>query len=168
MERCGDMNQPNSPSAVVVDAVVIDANVLIGICTKETKEPTARAALADYITRKWKFYAPNVIVPEFLHIACKKVDEGKLTAAQYEKAVEDFNDYMAVILTPPAGDVPLIKRASEIRKGYGCSRTSDAIYLALAEELSQNGSVELLTFDAGMVNQAAKNAQAVKVNLLPV
>ena len=96
------------------------------------------------------------------------MDEGKLTAAQYEKAVEDFNDYMAVILTPPAGDVPFIKRASEIRKSYGCSRTSDAIYIALAEELSQNGSVELLTFDAGMVNQAAKNAQSVKVNLLPV
>ncbi|MGH9799158.1 MAG: type II toxin-antitoxin system VapC family toxin [Blastocatellia bacterium] len=148
--------------------MVIDANVLIGICTKETKEPTARAALADYITGKWKFYAPNVIVPEFLHIACKKVDEGRLTAAQYETAVEDFNDYMAVILTPPAGDAAFIKRASEIRAGYGCSRTSDAIYLALAEELAQNGSIELLTFDAGMVNQAATNATAVKVNLLPV
>jgi predicted nucleic acid-binding protein len=102
------MSQPNR-----IDAVVIDANVLIGICTKETKEPTARAALANYITRKWKFYAPNAIIPEFLHIACKKIDEGKLTAAQYEKAVEDFNDYMAVVLTSPDGDAMLIKRASE-------------------------------------------------------
>lgn len=151
-----------------VDAVVIDANVLIGICTKETKEPTARTALADYITRKWKFYAPNAIIPEFLHIACKKLDDGQLTEIQYEKAIEDFNDYMAVILTTPNGDTALIKRASEIRTGYGCSRTSDAIYIALAEELSQNGSVELLTFDVGMVNQVAKNAPSVTVNLLPV
>lgn len=157
------MSQPTQ-----TDAVVIDANVLIGICTKETKEPTARAALADYIARKWKFYAPNVIVPEFLHIACKKLDEGTLTASQYKTAVEDFADFMAVILTPPAGDAVFIKRASELRTGYGCSRTSDAIYLALAEELARNGNVELLTFDVGMVNQAARNSTTVKVNLLPV
>ncbi|MBP6823445.1 MAG: type II toxin-antitoxin system VapC family toxin [Acidobacteria bacterium] len=161
------MSQPNSPSAVIIDAVVIDANVLIGICTKETKEQTARTALASYITRKWKFYAPNAIIPEFLHIACKKVDEGKLTVAEYEKAVEDFNDYMDVIFTPPNGDAPLIKRASEIRQGYGCSRSSDSLYVALAEELSKHGSIELLTFDAGLVNQAAKNAPSVKIHLLP-
>jgi len=45
------MSQPTQ-----TDAVVIDANVLIGICTKETREPTARAALADYIARKWKSF----------------------------------------------------------------------------------------------------------------
>lgn len=40
--------------------------------------------------------------------------------------------------------------------------------LALAEELAQSGAAELLTFDGGMVNQAAKNAPTVKINLLPV
>ncbi len=120
------MSQPSK-----LDAVVIDANVLIGICTKETKEQSARPALADYVAKKWKFHAPNVIIPEFLHIACKKVDEGKLTVAEYETAIDDFNDYMMVVLTPPNSDAPFIKRASEIRKGYGCSRSNDAIYLAL-------------------------------------
>ena len=149
------------------DAVVIDANVLLGICTKESKEPIARTALTDYITQNWKLYAPNVIVSEFLYIACKKVDAGQMTEAQYQTSIEDFRDFMAVIQTPLAGDTPFIKRASEIRASYGCSRTSDAIYLAFAEELAKNGSVELLTFDAGLVNQAAQNAHTVKINLLP-
>jgi predicted nucleic acid-binding protein len=156
------MSQVSSPSNVVV----IDANVLIGICTKETKAPTALAALADYIKRDFKFYAPSVIVSEFLYVACKKVDDGSLTAAQHDNAIEDFNDYMNTVTT--AADVSLIKRAAEIRKGYGCSRSSDAIYLALAEELTASFNVEIVTFDAGIVNQAGKNTKLVKVNLLPV
>ncbi len=38
---------------------------------------------------------------------------------------------------------------------------------ALRSKRNRPGIVELLTFDAGMVNQAARNASAVKVNLLP-
>lgn len=156
------MSQPTKS-----DAVVVDANVLIGICTKESKEPVARAAITSYITKNWKIYAPNVIVSEFLYIACKKVDAGQMTAAQYQTSIEDFCDYMAVIQTPPAGDTPFIKRSSEIRVGYGCSRSSDGIYLALSEELAKSGNVEILTFDIGMVNQTAKHVASVKVNLLP-
>jgi hypothetical protein len=55
------MSRPNNPNAVV-----IDANVLLGICTKEPKEAVARAALANYSTQAWTFHAPNAIVVEFL------------------------------------------------------------------------------------------------------
>jgi hypothetical protein len=37
-------------------AVVIDANILISICSKEPSEAAAKAALADYIARNWAFY----------------------------------------------------------------------------------------------------------------
>jgi len=38
----------------------------------------------------------------------------------------------------------------------------------LAEELALSGKVELLTFDKGFLNQSAKNAPTVTVNLLPI
>jgi len=61
----------------------------------------------------------------------------------------------------------LIARAEEIRGGYSCRRSADGLYIALAEELSQSVPTELLTFDEDLPKQAAKNAPAVKVNLLP-
>lgn len=104
---------------------------------------------------------------EVLSIFCKKLQDGLIDAATHQQAVEDFNDYMSVILPPPNGDAALIIRAEETRAGYGCSRSADGFYIALAEELGKAGTTELLTFDKGMVNQAAKNAPTVKVHLLP-
>jgi predicted nucleic acid-binding protein len=89
-----------------------------------------------------------------------------LTQSKYEKAIEDFQDYMSGILTPPGGDAALIKRATKIQRDYGCSHATDCLYIALAEELTAKGVVELLTFDKGLVNQAASNAPTVRVNLL--
>lgn len=158
------MSQPSSRAG----AVVIDVNVLLAICTKEPKEQTARVALADYATKNWQFYAPGIIVGEFLFIACQKVQNGALAEAAYDKAVEDFKDYLTIIFPPPGGEASLIVRAEEIQSGYGCSRSADCLYVALTEELATSGAAELLTFDGGMVNQAAKNAPTVKINLLPV
>ena len=57
-------------------------------------------------------------------------------------------------------------RANEIRASYSCRRTADGIYSALAEELTQTGPTELLTFDGDLPRQAARNAPTVKVRLL--
>lgn len=157
------MSRSNSPGSVV-----IDANVLLAICTREPKETTARTALLDYATRNWTFHAPGVISGEFLFIICQKLLGGVLTQGDYDKAVEDFGDYMRVILPPPGGEAALMLRAKEIQSGYGCSRSTDSLYIALAEELLMSGLAELLTFDAGIVNQVAKNAPTVKVNLLSI
>lgn len=75
---------------------------------------------------------------------------------------------MAATLTPPGGDISLIDRAKEIQSGYGCSRSADCLYIAFAEELAKTGAAELLTFDKGAVNQVAKHAPTITVNLLPV
>lgn len=158
------MSQPIPTSS---SAVVIDANILIAICSQEPTYVTAEQALADYTAKNWTFYAPGAIVMEVLFILCKKLQDGLINAATHKQAVEDFNDYMSVILPPPNRDAALIIRAEEARAGYGCSRSADGFYIALAEELGKTGTTELLTFDKGMVNQAAKNAPTVKVNLLP-
>jgi predicted nucleic acid-binding protein len=156
------MNQPNSPGAVVVDS-----NVLISICSKETSHPTVEQALADYATKKWVFYAPGVIVAEVLFVLCRKLSDGSLTAVAYDEAIEMLKDHLAVILPPPRGDAALVQRAREIQTGYSCLHSADCLYVALTEELAASGAAEFVTFDKRVVNVAAKNAPTVKVNLLP-
>ena len=150
-------------------SVVIDANVLIGLCAKEPdKFMTAETALQDYATQGWVFYAPHVIVSEVLYVLCNKLQNGLLTPSTYEEAIENFRDQMSAILPPPNGDASLIVRAKEIQANYGCSHSADGLYLALTEELGMNGATEFLTFDKGVPNQVATNAPSVKVNLLPI
>lgn len=147
-------------------AAVIDASILVSIASKET--PThlpAEAAFKAYSQNGWEFFAPNVIVPEVMFALCQKLTGELLTGPEYEQAVESFLDYMTIISTRDDG-TDLVKRAIEIREGYGCSRSSDGLYIALAEDLAKTRTVELFTLDRGMVNQAAKNAPSVVVKVL--
>jgi predicted nucleic acid-binding protein len=159
------MSQPTQSNA---GAVVIDANILISICSKEPSEATARAALADYTARNWAFYSPSVILSEVLFALCRKLQDGAIDPTAYKKAVEDFKlSFLPAISPPPNGDAALLMRAEEIRSGYSCLHTTDGFYLALTEELVRRGAAEFLTFDKRVVNVAASNAPSVKVNLLP-
>ncbi len=150
-------------------AVVPDANVLISLCAKEkdTYQP-AKTAFDNYINKGFEFFAPQVMVAEVIFVLCQKLHIGELTQPTYEKAVKTFKDYMSFISAAPNGEASLIERCVEIRAGYGCSRSSDSLYIALAEELSKTRPTELLTFDKGFINQAAKNAATVTVNLLSI
>ncbi len=96
---------------------------------------------------------------------CQKLTAGVLTEAEYEKAIESFLDYMTIISTPD-NETDLVKRAVEIRESYGCSRSSDSLYIAHVEDLAKTRIAELLTFDRGMINQAAKTAPTVTVKVL--
>ena len=73
---------------------------------------------------------------------------------------------MQGILPSPRGDASLITRAEEVRSGYGCSRSADGIYIALAEDLSKTGPTKLLTFDQDLENQVKQNAPTVSVHLI--
>jgi len=150
-------------------AVVTDANILIAICSKEQQTyQIAKDAFDEYARQGAEFFAPNVIVAEVLFVLCRKLDAKILTEAEHEKAVGFFQDYLTIISLSPNGEAALIKRAEKARIGYGCSRTSDGLYIALVEELAQNRPTEFLTFDAGFTNQVTKNAPGVKVNPLPI
>ena len=151
------------------NAVVPDANILIALCTKEDLTfQIAEKAFDKYVQDGCEFFAPNIIVAEVLYVLCGKLAQGILTASEHEKAVEFFTDYMSAVSLPENGESSLIKRAEEIRETYGCSRASDSLYIALAEELTKTRPTELLTFDKGFVNQAAKNAPTVQINLLTI
>ncbi len=156
------MSQPSNPGAVVVDS-----NVLVSICSKETTHPTAQQALSNYTAKGWAFYAPGVVVAEALFVLCRKLSDGNLTAPDYDKAIVLLKRHLAVILPPPNGDAALTQRAKEIQSGYSCLHSADCLYLALTEEFVKSGLAEFLTFDKRVVNVAAKNAPTVKVNLLP-
>jgi predicted nucleic acid-binding protein len=147
-------------------AAVIDSNVLIAICSKEPTFTIADHTLQEYAAKGFTFYAPSVIVSEALYALCNKLHSGTLTSITYDEAVENFQDQMAAILSPPHGEASLIRRAKEIRTGYGCSRSSDSIYIALAEELSGVGPTKLLTLDQALENQVKHNAPTVSVHLL--
>lgn len=101
-----------------------------------------------------------------LYILCQKHQSKNLTNQSYKEAIENFRDQMKAIKT--VADKVLIKRATEIQKDYGCSRSADSLYIALAEHLSKSNTVEILTFDNGFTNQIAKNAPIVKVKVLPI
>lgn len=148
------------------DAVVVDASIIVSISAKEAATYLAAENAIDvYIKNGWEFFAPNVIVAEVIFALCHKLAAGDLTEAEYEKAVESFLDLMKSISTI-ADETDLVKRAVEIRQGYGCSRSSDSLYIALAEDLAKTRTVELLTFDKGMINQIAKNAPTVTIKVL--
>lgn len=154
------------PPTINSKIAIPDANIFIALCAKEPKQSKAEKALEDYANDGWEFYAPNLIVAEVLYVLCQKHQGGTLTHKSYAAAVENFQDQMKAVKT--ISDADLIKRASEIQKSYGCSRSADGIYIALAEHLAKSLIVEIVTFDGGLINQAAKNAPSVKVNVLPV
>ncbi len=148
------------------NAAVVDASIIVSIASKEIGTYlVAKNAFDTYAQNGWEFFAPNVIVGEVMFALCQKFATGILTEAEYEQAIESFLDYMTIVETPD-DETSLVKRAVEIRETYGCSRSSDSIYIALAEDLAKNRTVELFTFDRGMNNQAAKNAPTVTVKVL--
>ena len=148
-------------------AVVIDANFSIALAARESaKEAQAKAAITYYTKNGYLLFAPGVIVSETLFVLCGKERAGLLDPAEYEQAVADFQIFMNPVLPPPNGEVSLILRAAQICEGYGCGRSADAIYIALAEELSQTYTTRLLTFDRRLPNQASRHAPSVSVHLL--
>ena len=96
----------------------------------------------------------------------RKLTDGVLNATEHAQAVHSLRVRMAAILPPLGGEASLILRADQIRAGYGCSRSADALYITLAEELSQTYTTRLLTFDQGLPKQAAQHAPLVNVHLL--
>jgi predicted nucleic acid-binding protein len=104
---------------------------------RKDKYRTAKDALEDAAINGVAFFAPDILIAEVLFILCNKYQNGLLTDTQYQDAIEDFRDQMSVIFPAPDGETSLITRAVEIRNGYGCSRSSDSIYIALAEELEK-------------------------------
>ncbi len=120
-------------------AVVPDANVLIALCARENdKLQTAQTAVDDYTNQGYEFFAPSVLVAEVIFVLCQKLADSALTQPEYEKAIKAFEYYLNFISLSPNGEASLLKRAIEIREGYGCSRSSDGLYIALAEELAIN------------------------------
>ena len=156
----GTMTSPTS--------VVIDATVVIALCTNEPdKVANADAKIKEYAGKGCKFYAPGVIVGECLYVFCNKLADGKITLAEHTSALTAFIKFMAIVDPPPSGDKALIKRAEEIRRGLACRRSADGIYLALAEELDKAAATEVVTFDSGMSSQATASSLSPPVVVLP-
>jgi predicted nucleic acid-binding protein len=149
--------------------LTIDSNILIAICSKEAgRHVLAHAELTSYATRGYEFYAPGYIAGECLYVLCRKLEvDRSITPAEHAAAVADLSTYLRMILPPPNGEASLVARAEQMRSGFGCSRSADGLFIALAEELTASRTTELLTFDTGIPNQVRRNAPTVSVRLLP-
>jgi predicted nucleic acid-binding protein len=148
---------------------VIDANVAIALCAQEaSKYAKAKAAIARYSSMDYQFCAPEVIVSEVLYVLCCKLQRGELTVKEYDAAVVEFDDFMTAVAPPAFGEKSLIVRAEQIRDSYGCSRSSDSLYIALAEQMAPIMPTELVTFDTDLPKQAARHAPTVVVNLIKI
>jgi predicted nucleic acid-binding protein len=148
-------------------AVVLDASVLVAVCAKEAvNEPKALSAIAQYSAMGSGFFAPGVVVAEVLHVLCRKLSDGTLTASDHAGAVIELERFATAIQPPPTGDASLVRRADAIRGAYSCNRSADGLYIALAEELSRTIPTELLTFDKDLPKQAARHAVGVTVRIL--
>lgn len=156
------------PPLISTACVIFDANTMIALCAQEPlRYALTTAEVSSHANAGSVFYAPQIIVGETLYALRRKLTEGALTAAEHAQAVQSFHTRMSVVLPPPNGDAALILRADQICTGYGASRSADAVYLALAEELAASyADVRLLTFDADLPKQAARNAPTVAIHLL--
>lgn len=153
--------------AASADATVLDANVLIAICCKEESTyEAAETVFRAYAEDGRSFFAPNVIVAEVLFVLCRKLVDGVLTEAEHALATKVFESLMSAVTTPETGDSELIAKAHEIRGSFGCSRMSDSLYIAYASELASQQTVEMLTFDKGLVNHAETYSSSLTVRLL--
>lgn len=149
-------------------AVVLDATIAVAIASKEsTTQANANAEVNRYLTQGYDFYAPGVLVSETLFALCRMRDsDNSLTAIEHAQAVADFNTMLSFVLPSPQGDFSLVLRADAIRGSYTCYRSTDALYIALAEHLSATRPTILLTLDDGIKNQAISNAPNVTVHVV--
>lgn len=156
-----------SPTTSPAGAVVIDANVAIAISSNEIgRDAMAKAELQNYAAKRYLFYAPGVLISESLYILCLKRQTGALTSIEYSQAILDLQRLIKDVLPPPDGDAALVARAAAIGSGYGCSRSADSLYIALAETFASQTTTILLTFDTDLPKQAANTAPTVTVQLV--
>ncbi len=157
------MRQPSSPAP----AVVLDASVVVALTAKEADTGAkATAELARYSAAGHEFFAPGVIIGEVLYVLCGKLKDGSLSTVDYGQAVQDFADLMGRVSCPHDNTVALILRAEAIRGSYTCRRSTDSIYVAVAENLAQTRTTVLLTLDAEMLKQVKNCAPNVIVQQL--
>lgn len=135
--------------------IVVDANVAIALCSHEPgRAPVVAAALSSYAQQGRQAYAPAVIAAEALYVLCRKRAEGVLTPDEHARAVAALQAFLSALAAPPVSDLALAARADALRGAYGCSRSADGLYLALAEFLAQGAPVDLITFDVDLARQA--------------
>lgn len=147
--------------------LVVDASVMVAVCSREAgRYEDVEDLLERHADRFGTLYAPGVLMAEVLFALCRKLQAGDATPEQHGDSIRAFVAYAAAILPPPGGDHALIERAEQIREGFGCSRSADGLYLALAEVLARQGDAVLVTYDLGMVQQAAAVALGAHVRLV--
>jgi predicted nucleic acid-binding protein len=103
-------------------ALVVDANVLIAMSTKESgRDALATAEIADFVSSGYQLFSPGVAVAETLYVLCGKRNSGSLSLADYNIAVATFVRIMASVFPPPSGDTALIEGPRRSEEDMGAA-----------------------------------------------
>jgi predicted nucleic acid-binding protein len=145
--------------------VIVDACIAIAVCSLEPTAPKIAKYISEKDAQGYEFYAPGAFVAEVLFVLCKKTHETppRLTQPDYDKAILLFDAFCKRLRLTSTGDYALIKRAVALRAGLVCNRTTDAIYIALAEEIAAS---EIVTTDPGMKAQAMAAGSSAHVEVI--
>ncbi len=112
----------------------LDASFVVGICAKAPdKYLKAQAELSRRISEGCPLHAPHLLIMEATYVLCGKQKNNELTEAEHGVAVSNLQMLASSLIFPADSDASLLLRAEQIRRGYGCSRSADCFYLALAE-----------------------------------
>lgn len=161
-EECLVSSLPDGPHSVT-----LDASFIIGICAKEPRKYVqAQMELSRRIADGCSLHAPHLMIMETTYVLCGKQQSVELTQVEHAAAIVNLELLSSGIIFPAGGDRTLLARAEQMRHGYGCSRSADCFYIALAEQLAALGPSELLTFDVGLQRQAAAVSPRITVTLL--
>lgn len=145
------MASPTDPTAAV-----LDASAAVAYCASEAgRDVVVRQYLADCGSARRPVSAPGAIVSECLYVFCKKRERGELDPAGHTAAVAALDALMTTLDPPIGGEGRLVLPAARLVAGYACPKTTDSIYLALAEQLAARGEVvKVVTFDDGQAKRA--------------
>jgi predicted nucleic acid-binding protein len=146
---------------------VLDACFLVGYCAKEKdKYRVVMERLSEYARENRALYIPGVAIGEVIWTICRLREEGAIDVAVRDLSLLSFREFCKQLHNSPDGDLALVGRTIEIRTPYGPNRSYDAVYIALAERLTERGDTVFSTFDVRAEKQAQAMAPTVKVELL--
>ncbi len=137
-------------------AAVLDASAMVAYCCQEAgRDAAVRQYLDGAAAAKRPIYSPGAIVSESLFVFCKKRATGELDADGHAAAGRALATAMRLVFPPPDGEGSLVEPAAKFAAGYTCTKTTDSLYLSLAEQLAARGEVvEVVTFDEDQAKRA--------------
>lgn len=137
-----------------METVCVDASLILAQLLPETLSPAADAIMSRWADEGTELVAPPMLSMEVPSVLRQSVHTGRVSAAEGDRAFEDFLG-MAIRIAHPR---QLVEHAWQLGKDLNPGRLYDMYYLALAEI----ERCELWTGDRKLANLAERHPVPVR------